>query len=189
MKSLALAAFPLLLIGSPAHAQSDSRSQPVACIYYGTLRGIDREKVIGLVQKGMEATTNEERMILQKIGESAARCRTRYGWGEPRRQAAIQYFNARNIYDSARAVLTEYEIRWPMVSGYVDTLDDTTRQAFRSGSVTGAMISAAIEQLKVAGAAKLGTLTQDNAQPVGRAVATAIAAAVVQKDAEAAYAR
>lgn len=192
MRTLMLAALPFLsaaAVAAPAQSETQPRTQrtPVSCIYYGTLRGMDRAQVIALVQKGMTPANNEERMIIQKVGEAAAACRARYGWGEPRRQAAIQYFNARNIYDGAKPKLDEYGIAWPMVEAYVATLDDATKQAYRSGQVTGAMISAAIEHFKAAGATKLGELTQDNAQPVGQAVATGVASAVVQKDAEAAY--
>lgn len=140
------------LIASPAIARGPSK--PVSCIYGGVAhnRVIDHDKLDALIGNQMQAKDNDDRMLLQLIGQQVSHCRSKYGWNDKRQAAAVTYMQARLLYDSQHEALTAHGITFEMIEPVVDSLAPDVKQTYLGGTVSGDMLGAVIAKLRAAGA-------------------------------------
>ncbi|MDF7774017.1 hypothetical protein P1X14_02055 [Sphingomonas sp. AOB5] len=118
-----------------AEREKDDKTGPVACIYYGLKKG-DWPMLVKVVRSGMNGETSAEKVLVDQIGQSTARCRARYGWGRPRESAALRYFAGRVLGSDSTFHLKKYGLTYPKLVELVDLLDPATRRAYVSNQVT-----------------------------------------------------
>lgn len=132
------------VIALPAQAQTqeqqgerekNDKTGPVACIYY-SLKKNDWPTLVKVVRAGMNGESSTEKEQISQIGQATARCRSRYGWGKPRENAALRYFAGRVLGSDATFNLRKYGLTYPKLVELVDALDPATRQAYVSGQVS-----------------------------------------------------
>ncbi len=176
---IAAAALPAAL-----SAQGEPRI-PVGCIYSGVTK-LDRPLLVAVIKKGMQPETNEEKLIHQRVGAKVGDCTKQYGWGEKRRNLAVQYMSGRILRTDAQYHLKDHGVTYEQFDAALAALTPEQKAVIREGRLTTELYEA-VSATMVAGGAKFEGLEGDKLQEVARLLLQAMQASIVAEDAKAAY--
>lgn len=167
-----------LLIPAVAAAKTEP---PVACVYVGATHA-PRDALADLVKNGLQPRGNADQLLMKQIAATIGGCRTRYGWGEKRQNAAVRYMTARVLREDAVYLGKDLGLTTELLDGLTGKLDPAARASYARGTVSGAMNAAALSHLKEAGLT-VETLSPDDQRKLGGLVGQGMAGTVMMLDA------
>lgn len=186
MRLLALTAAlaaPAFFTATPAFAQT----KPVECIY-NAYRNKDWPVLTKVVRAGMNATNNEEKLIVEEIGNAVAICKRRFGWGKARQDLATRYFAGRVLATDSTYHLKKYGLNYEKLKDLVAALDPATRQAYVASNVSNDQSAATLAALKTLGIDFAAVPAEERAS-FGQKLSQGILGLVVEQEAEEAFAK
>jgi hypothetical protein len=174
-----------LTCAAPAHAQEAEGNSPIACIYR-VLPKPDFPLLTKVVRQGINGQTATEKNEVERIGAATQRCRSQYGWGKKREEAALRWFAGRVLSGDTTYHLKKYGLDFFKLKALVAQLDGPTRAAYVSGTVSNAQSQATFAALKSVGVDFDAVPAEERAM-FAQKLSQGVLGLVLQIDAEAAF--
>jgi hypothetical protein len=188
LRRLALVLAPAMLAVSgiaPATAQDAEYNSPIACIYK-THRKSDFPMLVKVVRQGLVGQTAAEKAEVDRIGSATHSCRSKYGWGKKKEEAALRWFAGHVLSENATYELKKYGLDREKLKAVVARLDAPTRAAYVSGRVSDTQSQATLDALKAEGI-DFGAIPAEERGMFAQKLSQGILGSVLQLEAEAAF--